>query len=235
MIKYSHRGLVKNGTKNYNLFDLLYKIYFFSWSSAFYIISIIKSIKSSAKPFAKEIDIVHDKLRVKTGIGFIHFLAFLLMFLNVQFIKKKRPSISKIQHNIITFNQSFYLYVVLFLSEWLLKNLRENKNDKAIFIFISKTIFFHFLVPCMIMWHLRICMPLFFSKNKPEKLDFYISGWNIAPRQQVFLLPSKQFVSNARWGSVAKFRRINENVLPNHNTGKSKFKSLLPTVYEEDV
>ena len=233
MIKYSHRGLVKNGTKNYNLFDLLYKIYFFSWSSSFYITSVIKTIKSSVKPLTE--NIVHDKLRVKTGIGVIHLLAFLLMFLNVQFIKKKRPTVSKIQVNIVTYNQSFYLYIVLFLSEWLLKNLRENKSDKALFLFISKTIFFHFIVPCMILCHLKLCMPLFFAKNKTKRLDFYISGLSITPRQQVFLLPSKQFVSNARWGSVTKFRMINANISPDHNTGKGKFKNLLPTVYEEDV
>ena len=205
MIKYSHRGLVKNGTKNYNLFDLLYKILFFAWSSAFYTISIIKAMKINVKPLTD--DIVHDKLRVKTGIGVIHLLAFCLMFLNVQYIKNKRPTILKIQHNIVTFNQSFYLYIILFLSDCLLKNLRENKCSKAIFLFISKAIFFHFLVPCMITWYLKFSMPLFFSNNKPEKLDFYMSGWSIIPRQQV-LLPLKQFASNARWGSVAKFQVI---------------------------
>ena len=230
MIKYSHRGLVKKRTKNNNLFDLLYKILFFAWSSIFYTISIIKAIKSSVKPLTD--DIVHDKLRVKTGIGVMHLLAFCLMFLNVQYIKKKRPIVSKIQHNIVTFNQSFYLYIILFLSDCLLKNLRENKSSKAIFLFITKAIFFHFLVPCMITWNLKLFMPLFFSNNKPEKLEFYMSGWSIIPRQQS-LLPLKQFASNARWGSVAKFQVINENLSPNHKTGKCKFMNLLPTVYED--
>ena len=48
-----------------------------------------------------------------------------------------------------------------------------------------------------------------------------MSGWSIIPRQQS-LLPLKQFASNARWGSVTKFQLVNENLSPNHKTGKCK-------------
>ena len=131
MIKYSHRGLVQNtnGINKTSLFNMLYIISFFSWSLGFYIISIIKAMSFEV------LTIQTDKIRVKTGIGIVFLLAFSLMFLNVQYTKKKRPILSKIQHNVVTFNQSFYLYILFFLSDLLLKYLRENKNDFGIFLF----------------------------------------------------------------------------------------------------
>ena len=109
MIKYS-QGLVQNPTrKNKNsLFNLLYITSFFSWSSGFYLISIIKATVST------KIAIQHDKMRIKTGIGLVFLLAFLFMFLNVQYTKRKRPIVYKIQYNILTFNQSFYSFTLFF-------------------------------------------------------------------------------------------------------------------------
>ena len=182
---------------------MLYITSFFSWSLGFYIISIIKAMSFEV------LTIQTDKIRVKTGIGIVFLLAFSLMFLNVQYTKKKRPILSKIQHNVVTFNQSFFLYILFFLSDLLLKYLRENKNDFGIFLFISKLIFFHCLVPFAIILNLKLTMPILFSKNKIEKLSFYTTGWSFTPRHQV-LLPIKQFTSNARWGSEIKFLLQNQ-------------------------
>ena len=205
MIKYS-QGLVQNPTrKNKNsLFNLLYITSFFSWSSGFYLISIIKATVST------KIAIQHDKMRIKTGIGLVFLLAFLLMFLNVQYTKRKRHIVYKIQYNILTFNQSFYSFTLFFLCDLLLKYLRENESDLAVFLFfISKLIFFHWLIPCMILRNLKLTMPVLFSKNKIHNVKFYISGYSITPRQQV-LLPFKQFVTKARWGSEVKFQIPNQ-------------------------
>ena len=220
MIKYSHRGLVQNtnGTNKNGLFNLLYITSFFSWLLGFYVTSIIKAMAF------EEMTIQTDKIRVKTGIGLVFLLAFSLMFLNVQYTKKKKPILSKFQHNVVTFNQSFFLYILFFLSDLLLKYLREKKNDFAICLFISKLIFFHCLVPYMIIRNLRLTMPLLFSKNKIEKVNFHISGWSITPRHQV-LLPLKQFTSKARWGSTKKFQFL----LPNQ-PGKIHSKNCVPAV-----
>ena len=201
MIKYSDRGLVQftNGINKTSLFNLLYITSFFSWSLGFYVTSIIKTMAF------QETTIQADKIRVKTGIGLVFLFAFTLMFLDVQYTKKKRPILSKIQHNVVTFNQSFLLYILFFLSDLLLKYLRENKNDIAIFNFFIKLIFFHCLVPYMITMNLKQTMPLLFSKKKIEMGNFYMFGWSITPRHQV-LLPLKQFTSKARWGSEIKFQ-----------------------------
>ena len=200
MIKYSY-GLVHNPTrKKASIFNLLYITSFFSWSSGFYAISMIKATVST------KMAIQHDKMRIKTGIGLVFLLAFLLMFLNVQYTKRKRPIVYRIQHNILTFNQSFYSFILFFLSDLLLKNLRENEKDLAAFLFFtSKLIFFHWLIPYMIIRNLKLTMHVLFSKNKIHNIKFYISGYSITPRQQV-LLPFKQFVTKARWGSEVKFQ-----------------------------
>ena len=187
-----------------SLFNILYIISLFSWSLGFYVTSIIKAMAF------EEMTIQTVKIRVKTGIGLVFLFAFSLMFLNVQYIKKKRPILSKIQHNVVTFNQSFILYVLFFLSDLILKYLRENKNDFAIFLFIFKLIFFHCHVPVMIIKNSKLTMPLLFSKNEIEKVNFHMSGWSFTPRHQV-LLPLKQFTSKARWGSEVKFQFLLQN------------------------
>ena len=162
MIKYSY-GLVQNPTRKNkaSLFNLLYITSFLSWSSGFYAISIIKATVST------KMAIQHDKMRIKTGIGLVFLLAFMLMFLNVQYTKRKRPIVYRIQHNILTFNQSFYSFILFFLSDLLLKNLRENEKDLAAFLFFtSKLIFFHWLIPYMIIRNLKLTMHVLFSKNK---------------------------------------------------------------------
>ena len=209
MIKYSHRGLVENinGSKKTSLFNLLYITSFFSWSLGFYVLSIVKAMAF------EEITVQHHQMRVKIGIGLVFLLAFLSMFLNVQYSKKKSPILSKTQYNVLTFHQSFGLYVIFFLSELLLKILRDYKNDTEMFdnlaisCLISKLVFFHCLVPLIITTNLKLKMPLLFSKNKIKKLKFLMSGLSNSPRQQV-LLPLKQFDLKARWGSEAKFQLL---------------------------
>ena len=207
MIKYSHRGLVQstNGINKISLFNLLYITSFLSWSLGFYVISIIRAMAF------EEMTLQPDRVRVKTGIGLVFLLAFALMFLNVQYNKKKRPIIPKTQHNVVTFDQSFILYILFFLSDWIFKYVRENKNDIAIFIFIFKLIFFHCFVPYMILRKLKLSMPILFSKNKIEKVAFFMSGWSYTPRHQI-LLPLKPFTSRARWGSEIKFQFLLQNL-----------------------
>ena len=224
MIKYSHRGLVQNtnGSKKTGLFNLLYITSFFSWSLAFYVISIVKTMAF------EEIKVQHHQMRVKIGIGLVFLLAFFSMFLNVQYSKKKRPILSKIQSNVLTFHQSFGLYAIFFLSELLLKILREYKNEifnnLSTSFLISKLIFFHCLVPLMMTMNLKLKMPLLFSKNKIKKLKFFMSGVSISPRQQV-LLPLKQFDLKARWGSEAKFQLLLMN-----QSEKIHLENCLPSV-----
>ena len=161
----------------------------------------------------EEITVQHHQMRVKIGIGLVFLLAFLSMFLNVQYSKKKSPILSKTQYNVLTFHQSFGLYVIFFLSELLLKILRDYKNDTEMFdnlaisCLISKLVFFHCLVPLMMTMNLKLKMPLLFSKNKIKKFKFFMSGLSNSPRQQV-LLPLKQFDLKARWGSEAKFQLL---------------------------
>ena len=139
-------------------------------------------------------------------------------------LKRKDPFYPNFNTMLSLLIKVFFLYILFFLSDLLLKYLRENKNDFAICLFISKLIFFHCLVPYMIIRNLRLTMPLLFSKNKIEKVNFHISGWSITPRHQV-LLPLKQFTSKARWGSTKKFQFL----LPNQ-PGKIHSKNCVPAV-----
>ena len=151
MIKYSNRGLVQNETNKISLFDLLYITSFMSWFSAGFLTALFKA--NLDETFQ---EVQSDKVRVKTGIGFVFLLTFLLMFLNVQYIKKKRPILPKIQNNIVTFAQSFYLYIIFFLVNLLVTTLKENKKEAAAYLFVSKLLFFHFIVPCMIIYPLCV-------------------------------------------------------------------------------
>ena len=202
------------------LFNLLYITTFFGWSLGFYAVSIIKAGLS-----LEDLKIPKGRERVKNGMGLVFLLAFLFMFLNVQYIKKKRPISSKIQYNIVTFNQSFVMYILFYLGDLILKYLRRNcrihcilvENDYKLFFFLTfKLIFFNCLIPCMIIRNLNLTIPILFSEYKVEKVNFYMSGWSIIPRQQV-LLPLKQFKYNARFGSEKKFQNFLQNQISSEN------------------
>ena len=169
----------------------------------------------------------HHQMRVKIGFGLVFLLAFFSMFLNVQYSKKRRPILSRIQYNVLTFHQSFGLYAIFFLSELLLKILRDYKDEifnKATSYLIFKLIFFHCLVPLMMTMNLKLKMPLLFSKNKIKKVKFFMSGLSISPRQQA-LLPLKQFDLKGRWGSEAKFKLLLKN-----QSEKIHLRNCLPSV-----
>ena len=118
-------------------------------------------------------------------------------------------------------------YIIIFLVSLLLTTLRENKREAVTFYLImSKLLFFHFIVPCMIIKNLRRKIPLLFSDNNIEMVTFYWSGQSFTPRQQVFL-PLKKSIPKGRWGSQHKFKTISYN---NH----SSLNKLLPVV-EVDV
>ena len=222
MIKYSTRGLVKSWSKEYNLFNLLYITSFFTWSSGFYISSLIKYITLFNE--IEQSDQTVRRMKTKVGVGFVFLLIFLMMFLGVKYDKQKRPIVCKIQYNILTFDQSFYLYVLYFLYDLALmlfkvysKGPEKSTRIALILTFFFKFIFFHCIIPLLITWNLKQCMPLLFSDCYPktEVNNFYISVLSISPRRQNFL-PLKKFVAKARWGSEAKFRTMNVD-LPHTN------------------
>ena len=225
MIKYSNRGLVHtNGTNRSSLFNRLYFTSLFTWSLGAYVVAIIK---------ASELKIPAGRERVKIGMGLVFLLAYLVMFLNIQYIRKKRPISSKIQYNIVTFNQSFVMYILFYLSDLILKYLRQNcyihcilvENDYKLFFFLTfKLIFFNCLIPCTIIRNLNLTIPILFSEYKVEKVNFYMSEQRIIPRQQVFL-PLKQFKFNARFGSEKKFQNFSQN-----QTEQISSESSLPVV-----
>ena len=220
MVKYSNRGLVQFWNKEYSLFNILYYITYFTWSSGFYIISLV--VKSATAICNTEKGKEQKKMREKTkiGVGFVFLLVFLILFLSVQYHKKKRPTgqLPKIQYNILTFDQSFYLYVLFFLCDYTLMLSRELSKSLEITLFISKLIFFHCLIPLFLIWNVKRSMPLLFSDYNPQRKvkNFYVSGLSIIPRRQFFLPLNK--VSNARWGSEMKFQTKNVNLSHNHMT-----------------
>ena len=219
MVKYSNRGLVQFWNKKYSLFNLLYVTSYFTWSSGFYISLLVNSATFICDR-EKGNEQTERRKKTKIGVGFVFLLVFLILFLSVQYHKRKRPTcqLPKIQYNILTFDQSFYLYVLFFLCDCALMLLKEHSKNLEIALFISKLIFFHCLIPLLLIWNVKQSMPLLFSDNNPQRKvkNFYVSGLSFTPRRQFFLPLNK--VSKARWGSEVKFQTKNVNLCHNHMT-----------------
>ena len=229
MIKYPHRGLVQNEKKQSNLFDHLYVTAFVSWSSLLYLLSLIKGTQT--------LNIEADpKIKVaRLGFGCLFLAIFVLMFFGVNFVKKKKKYVTpKIQYNVMTFNQSFISFASFILCDWIQKILYENLEKHNIYennlkdilsiLIIIRLIFFHSLVPFMILNILDNVMPSINDINDCKV--FYISGLDFTPRQQVFL-SLKPFGQNARWGSKTKFIKVNDLLL-NEDKRNHKIFSLEP-------
>ena len=218
MVKYSNRGLVQFWNKKYSLFNLLYVTTYFTWSSGFYICLLVNSATFISGSEKGKNEQTERRRKTKIGVGFVFLLVFLILFLSVQYQKRKRPTVIKIQHNILTFDQSFYLYVLFFLCDCALMLLKEHSKGLEITLFISKSIFFHCLNPLFLIWNVKQSMPLLFSDSNPQRKvnNFYVSGLSIIPRRQYFLPLNK--VSNAPWGSEVKYQTKNVNLSHNHMT-----------------
>ena len=219
MVKYSNRGLVQCWNNKYSLFNLLYVTTYFTWSSGFYLSLLVNSATFICDT-ERGNEQTEMRKKTKIGVGFVFLLVFLILFLSVQYHKRKRPTgqLPKIQYNILTFDQSFYLYVLFFLCDFALMLLKEHSKSLKITLFISKLIFFHCLIPLFLIWNVKRSMPLLFSDYNPQRKvkNFYVSGLSIIPRRQFFLPLNK--VSNARWGSEMKFQTKNVNLSHNHMT-----------------
>ena len=159
---------------------------------------------------------------LKIAVATVFFTAFLSMFLDVRYQKKKKPTRSRIQYNVLTFDQSFYSYVIYFVVDWALVLLKQRNKFIGIFLFICKLIFFHCVIPLFILLNLKNSIPFLFSENncKKEPNSFYMTKLDAIPRRQTFL-PLKNFGSNARWGSEMKFKNLNQNLFHSHAEEKN--------------
>ena len=157
------------------------------------------------------------------GMATIGTLIIVMIFFNVQYLKKHKAGLKKeIQRNIVTFNGNFYFFIIfslLSLMSPLLKSVALTQPSgwiKSLIIFFKfiNVFFVGFLRPVIILYLLKKKMPNFF-KDHDESLNsgttFFISGHSIQPRQQIFR-PYKPFSQNARWGwQKQKFMTSTEN------------------------
>ena len=220
MIKYSTRGLVQFWNQKYNLFNLLYSTAFLAWSSAFYISSFVNP--ATLDDEMEQGEVTEKRRTTKIAVATVFFTLFLSMFLNVCYQKKKKPTRFRIQYNVLTFDQSFYSYVIYFVVDWALVLLKQRNKFIGIFLFICKLIFFHCVIPLFILLNLKNSIPFLFSENncKKEPNSFYMTKLDAIPRRQTFL-PLKNFGSNARWGSEMKFKNLNQNLFHSHAEEKN--------------
>ena len=220
MIKYSTSGLVQFWNQTHNLFNILYSTAFIAWSSAFYICSLVNP--ASLHNEMEQGEVTEKRRTTKIAVATVFFTAFLSMFLNVRYQNKKKPTRFRIQYNVLTFDQSFYSYVLYFVVEWALLLLNLRPKFIGVFLFICKLIFFHCIVPLFILLNLKNSMPFLFSENnrKKELNSFYMTKLYAIPRRDKFL-PFKKFDSNARWGSEKKFQNLNQNLFDSHSEKKN--------------
>ena len=140
MIKYSTSGLVQFWNQTHNLFNILYSTAFIAWSSAFYICSLVNP--ASLHNEMEQGEVTEKRRTTKIAVATVFFTAFLSMFLNVRYQNKKKPTRFRIQYNVLTFDQSFYSYVLYFVVEWALLLLNLRPKFIGVFLFICKLIFF---------------------------------------------------------------------------------------------
>ena len=152
-------------------------------------------------------------MTTKIAVAAVFLTSFLAMFLNVHYHKKKKPTRFRVQYNILTFDQSFYSYVLYLIVDCTLLYLKKHTQFNVFFLYICKLIFFHCIIPLFILLNLKNSMPLLFSENnrKKELRSFYMTKLYPIPRSENFL-PLKKFDSNARWGSEKKFQNLNQNL-----------------------
>ena len=220
MIKYSTSGLVQFWNQTHNLFNILYSTAFIAWSSAFYICSLVNP--ASLHNEMEQGEVTEKRRTTKIAVATVFFTAFLSMFLNVRYQNKKKPTRFRIQYNVLTFDQSFYSYVLYFFVDWALLLLKLRPKFIGIFLFICKLIFFHSIIPLFILLKLKNSMPFLFSENNRNKEmnSFYMTKLYAIPRRETFL-PLKRFDSNARWGSEFKFQNLNQNLYHRHAKKKN--------------
>ena len=209
MIKYAHRGLVKNGTLPFQfyLFYLLVSVVFYcqwlltAFSRFFGNDFDSHKAKKLMKIFSggewdKTVEI--PKVRYFATLMFIFAILLLIMSLGIFYTKRKSENHYYYRHNVFNFNLTLFwglLHCGLFISLFLTLNMGE--------------IIIHSLLSyCMICSHIiksivtifenQKNFPELFSNMKIRNLPFnIINPTKMEPRKEI-LMPSIPFKQNAR-------------------------------------
>ena len=204
VIKYAHRGLIKNGTISI-LFEKLYLLIVAACTSLFYSFSFSRKVEEKlifriCNKEEPEFILIHTPFNsIKTAVMLIAFVSsmtilYSLMYFSAIFlVRKKKISVyGKYQRNVLTLRDTYLLACINQISTYIVftvaifsKFSPDSIRFIIIFVGISIILINGYILPLFVLVKLYFNMPEFYS-NTQKNVDFVFQ--NQAPK----LIPRPQ-------------------------------------------